>query len=305
MTTQTEVDQTDNSIAIGEGISTAFSLLFSNLATAFKLAIMPVISILIIAVVLFFFVVQLILDIQANPSPDLPVMYSIVTIGIAVLVTLIPIQYFTAWIRFLNTGNASISETFVFNLKKRHFVIFGKSFLLYIVMNIAIAIAVGLITFAFSASEMLSAIALIIAIFLIFVVALRLSYVFPAAALDQPYSFFKSWTDTKGQWLSLLVSFIILSILFVIMQIALIFVIGVFFTIFGGASSLLIGGASDLSQSLAGLMSISTLLLVIPAYFIILIISMISYIPFINLHYYCFKKNAGWIDDNKLVDRFS
>ncbi len=308
MTTHTDINQPEGTLSIGNAISKAFSPLFTNLKIAFKFTILPSISITILVIIGIYYVSTLFVNGTPN-IPDFTLGFVLSFIAIFLFTGLISIQFYTAWIRFLHNGETSFFSTFTFNLKKRHFVVYGKGFLLgtflYLVM---IAVTLVATFFTYFAPAFLSVIITIAVILLISIISLRLSYVFPAAALDQPYSFLTSWKHTKDQWVRLVVSFILLSIIFTVITIVINMAIGLVFSVVGSVFSLFSYDPDKLATSqdiLKVITSPSFLVTVIPIYFVTLIITMMSYIPFINMHYYCFQANTRLMDDQQLVERFS
>ena len=322
MTLQLESDQAHKSISIGEALSEAFSPLFSNLKAAFKFAILPSITMV--------FIVAISLFLMPTPEgsaetlqPEFTLGFFIGEIAIFALVLLVFFQFYAAWVRFIHKDESSIASTFILNLKKRHFILLGKGFVFWIATYLAlliISLIIGLISYFLitaireidfqgmeSAQETMIAIGILtiplvlclLAISSIFV--LRFFYIFPAAALGESYGFLTSWKHTRKQSLRLFASFFILSIIITLgMGILFLVVAGIFSTFLFSSDAF-----TTLENPIEVLSSPAILLSIIPVYFGIIILSMVSYIPFINMHNYCFRTNTGWQNDEQIAERFS
>ncbi|WP_419903281.1 hypothetical protein [Kiloniella sp.] len=312
MSIQSDIHQTESSITIGEAISEAFSPLFSNIKTAFKFTVLPALSFTLIFALAFYYIsnyVSTFLANQGSTQPDFTLSMGLSIFAVFLISGLISIQFYTAWIRFLHKGETSFTSTLIFNLKTRHLVILGKGLLLSIALNILMLIFnLAVSSLLFFTPAILSVLITIVLAVLISVLFLRFSYVFPAAALGQPYSFLSSWEHTKNQWLRLFISFFILSLIFIVIMFGFNILISLAFSILGGMFTLFDFSAESLAQSenpMEILTSPLFLASIIPMYFVIIMISMVSYIPFFNMHNYCFRKNTGWQQDDEIADRFS
>ncbi|WP_299376078.1 hypothetical protein [uncultured Kiloniella sp.] len=299
----------DGSITLGKALSNAFSPLFSNLKTALKFTILPTLSWSVLILIGVFYALSMLGEETPTNFANFHTGIFVAIVGFVLLSVLISIQFYTAWIQFLRYGDTSLKNTFIFNIKKCHFVILGKAILLNILLfliSIIVNIPLGFISF--NVSAILATIVPIILLLVLSIVSLRLSYVFPAAAIDQRFGFFDSWNATQKHWLRIFIAFVILAIIMIAASIAIQLVLGIIFSIFGAVfSSIAINAnqfasASDIS---ATLLSPGFLLMAIPAYFITMGITLVSYIPFINMHYYCFKTDVSVTNDQEMLDRFS
>ncbi len=298
----------DGTITVGKALGSAFSPLFNNLKTALKFTILPILSwsVLLIAGLLY------VLSIFGGKTPSFGSLHTGIIIAIPVFIllsALISIQFYTAWIQFLRYGETSFKNTFIFNLKKSHFVIIGKAILLnLLVLLITIIINIPLAFLSLDSTPTGIIISTIVLLLVISIISLRLSYVFPAAAIDQRFGFMDSWNATQKHWISIFIAFILLTIILIVASIAIQMILGLILAIFGAVFSSLAFNASPLttpSDISALLLSSSFLLMIIPAYLVTIVVTLVSYIPFINMHYYCFKTDVSVTNDQEMLDRFS
>ncbi|MEH6629653.1 MAG: hypothetical protein V7776_02435 [Halopseudomonas aestusnigri] len=322
MSIQSNTDQAEQSIAIGEAISEAFSPLFSNFKTAIKFTLLPSISLIVMMGIGIYFI-SMIAPNSATIEQEISPLFFIGQLFFFLLGYLIFCQFYAAWVRFIFLGENSATETFLLKLNKRHLLLTGKGLLLgigsYIVFIIVIAIFILAAALIFFGGEVLSLqfdnyspSAIGGMIFLIFpimlfvmafftAIVLKLSYVFPATALDEPYSFSMSWAHTKTQGFKIFISFFVLYLI-------ISFAAGILMTILGGIFSVVLFTSGDIFQAENPadiLTSTSTILLVVPLYFGVMIFSLLAMIPFINMHNYCFATNTGWQSSKEITERFS
>ncbi|KLN62577.1 hypothetical protein WH96_03665 [Kiloniella spongiae] len=309
-------------IRFGEAMNMAFAPLFSNFKTAVKFTLLPAISLLIIMGISTYLISVLAPDSTSLETEIFPLFF-VVQLFFLLVTSLIFFQFYAAWVRFTFLDEDAISETLFLKLSKRHFLLAGKGLLLgigsYIAFIVVIALFViaGFILFfgmesfsleaeSYSPSMIGGMIFLIFPIMLILMaifsaIVLKLSYVFPATALDQPYSFSMSWAHTRKQGLHIFLAFFVL---YFIMSFAAGFIISIVIGVF----SIALFSSSDVLQAsdpATMLTSTSTLFLVIPLYFGVTILSLLAMIPFINMHNYCFATNTGWQSTEEITERFA
>ena len=268
--------------SISKAIKVSFLLLFSNLKPAFTLAILPTITGLIGVI-----------GIDTGITFTVPVHVASVTSNllISLLLILIFAQYYTAWVRFLSTGSYSLWDTLIFNMHKRHLLIFIRIIALNVIIIIfLVPVALGpriiFHHYEFTVPFLLVVFSLII----LLIIAMRFSFTFIAAALDHPYSNSKSWSDTKKQWPQMLISFICLIALFILTQVSLIFIcktFSAFFDIINFYLSHPFLKLTSTSNIFSDLILGSVIFII---YFVTLIASAVSCLLFINMHYYYYYK---------------
>ncbi len=309
MSAATDNYMDDGSITMGKALSNAFSPLFSNLKTALKFTILPILSWSTIIVIGIVYGLSLFSEEASGNFSNFHTGFFIAILVFVLLSVLISIQFYTAWIQFLRYGDTSLKNTFIFNIKKCHFVILGKAILLnIIVVLIATIVNIPLGFLNLGSPGIITAVIQILLMLALAVVFLRLSYIFPAAAIDQRFGFIDSWNATRKNWLRIFVAFILLVLIMIVATIVIQLVLGLIFSIFGAVFSPIGLDANQLTSTSdisATLLSAGFLILVIPSYLISIAITLISYIPFINMHYYCFKTDVSVTNDQEILDRFS
>ncbi|WP_085907582.1 hypothetical protein [Kiloniella majae] len=309
-------------IRFGEAMNMAFEPLFSNFKTAVKFTLLPTIFLLVIMAISTYLISVLAPD-RTSLETEISPLFFVVQILFLLVASLIFFQFYAAWVRFTFLDEDSVSTTLFLKLNKRHFLLAGKGLLLGIgsyiafIVVIALFVIVGFILFFglesfslqtenYSPSMIGGMIFLIFPIMLLLMalfstVVLKLSYVFPATALDQSYSFSMSWAHTRKQGLQIFLAFFVL---YFVMS----FAVGIIISIAAGVFSIALFTSSDILQAndpATILTSTSTLLFIIPLYFGVTILSLLAMIPFINMHNYCFATNTGWQSTEEITERFA
>ena len=130
---------------------------------------------------------------------------------------------------------------------------------------------------------------------------LRVSYVVPAAALDEPYSIKDSWKHTRSQSLRLFLAFFVLSIIYFVAVLVLVAVSAAIAGIFDISilSALSTGDLSSLFQN----PNFTWMYFVFNL--VTIYISFLFYTPYMNMYLYCFQTNTGWHKHQDIAETFS
>ncbi|MCZ4281388.1 hypothetical protein O4H49_11405 [Kiloniella laminariae] len=310
MTIDREFGRAVAPIAVGKAISEAFYPLFKNGKTALKLAIFPALTITLVSVLSIYLSTELIISDLSNPgnfNPGSAVQQLALSFATTLFSLLIFLQFYICWIRFLYKGESSMKSGLITSLQKRNWIALGK-FLLLVIASYIVA-AVFMIIFAFALEDFIPEFVkvgfFLVLLAIYFTLFLRFSYVIPAAALDEPYSFGDSWRHTRGQSLKLFVSFFLLAL---ILFIAL-FILAIVLFLLSGLISLffpMMGGIENLVPFLIGMMTTYRFLyLQLPLQLFAVVITFFMFLPYLNMLLYCFRTNTGWADDHEIAERFS
>lgn len=148
------------------------------------------------------------------------------------LILLVLILFYVSWFRLTLLGPDAGRPPWLPLPRRRHVCFVWKGFLILLIclgLGIAILILVNLLSALVpkppeSLAKALSFAASLIPSLIILFVMLRLGFVFPALAVDEPYGLRNAWAHTKGQTLRLFAAFLLTALPLYLLMIIVTFV---------------------------------------------------------------------------------
>lgn len=169
-------------LPIGETARLAYATVFGQIGLVFKAAVFP-------------FVLSMLLVGLATSVPPTGFLS-----GLFLILSFVPYTLFgVAWHRVSLLGPAAAAPQVIPAWRRRHF-----RFLVYAVGVMLILYVLSIPVFALTVTAAAGALIGALGALALFALMLRLSFVFPAIAVDEQYGLNHSWAHTKGQTLRLL-----------------------------------------------------------------------------------------------------
>ncbi|MFD2204685.1 hypothetical protein [Kiloniella antarctica] len=301
MAIQSDTHQAVEKLSISEALSQAFLPLFRNLPVALKLAFFPALTLAILGTTTFDVFITPVEEVSQDIGDALYLW--LVQILLMIVSFFIMIQYFTSWVRFISKDEFNLKATILLFPSKRQLIAFAKGFAIFVVSYIVLILAV--LIFFFLAMTINSG--FIIAPFVIALIIawltliLRLSYVVPAATLDEPYSLKDSWKHTRSRSLPLFLSFFVLSIIYFVAAL----ILAAAFAAIAGIFDISILSALSAGDLSGFLQNPNFIWMYFVFNLVTLYISFLFYTPYMNMYLYCFQTNSGWQKHENIAETFA
>ena len=175
---------------------------------------------------LYWFNLSIVKRIMADPTAASALPLVVFLINIAIL--LIIVLFYVSWFRLTLLGPDAGRPPWLPLPRRRHLCFVWKGLLVFlIVLGIGILIFVSVVLLSTLApsppeplAKTLSVVASLLPLIIVFFVTLRLGFVFPAVAVDEPYGLRNAWTHTKGQTLRLFAAFLLTALPLYLLMVA-------------------------------------------------------------------------------------
>lgn len=203
-------EQSVRSFELIESVGEAYQIVFKNIRLLPAIICLPfVLDVLMILATEFTPLGEFIANEQIEahwPPSGEYLLRLIATFGLLSVQFISIVLLYAAWYRFVLLGPRSHPQYF-YPIERRHLRLFGYCWLMVIIVLVLTGLVVltGFLLLGLGTTFTLPHLILIpIGFYVFLVIPLRLSYLFPAVAVDERYSLMDSWRHTRKQTLKLI-----------------------------------------------------------------------------------------------------